>query len=57
MFFALPGAVILSLVFFDRQIIGTREGTVISALFTGIAVKLITKYIRNYVDKITKYKL
>lgn len=55
--FCVASAVILSLIFFDRQIIGTREGTVISALCTGIVVKFITKYIRKYVDKIIKYKL
>lgn len=32
-------AVILSLIFFDFTVIGTREGTVISALLTGIIVK------------------
>ena len=37
------------------KIIGTREGTVISAVFTGIAVKLFNKRIggkvRNFLTK------
>ena len=32
-------ALILSMIFFNFTIVGTREGTVISALFTGIVVK------------------
>lgn len=32
-------ALILSLAFFDFSAVGTREGTIISALLTGIAVK------------------
>lgn len=36
-------AVILSLLFFDFTIVGTREGTIISALFTGVAVKFFNK--------------
>lgn len=35
-------AIILSLLFFDFSIVGTREGTIISALFTGIFVKFFT---------------
>lgn len=40
-------AVVLSLVFFDGKIVGTREGTVISALCTGFVVKFFTKCIRR----------
>ncbi len=36
-------SVILSLVFFRFQILGTREGTVIAALCTGLAVKFFQK--------------
>ncbi len=36
-------SVILSLLFFDFRIIGTREGTVISAVLTGFAVKFFNK--------------
>ena len=40
-------AVVLSLVLFDFSVVGTREGTVISALLTGFAVKLITKTVKR----------
>lgn len=36
-------SVLLSMVFFRGAIVGTREGTVISALFTGVVVKFFTK--------------
>ena len=36
-------AVLLSLVFFDFSIIGTREGTIISAFCTGLVVKFFHK--------------
>lgn len=41
-------AVILSLVLFKGKIIGTREGTIISALCTGIVVKFFTKCINKF---------
>ncbi|MCI8371866.1 MAG: YitT family protein [Lachnospiraceae bacterium] len=44
-------SVVLSLFFFSGQIIGTREGTVISALLTGVAVKFFVKYTKGPVDK------
>lgn len=50
-------AVVLSLIFFNGSIIGTREGTIISAVCTGFAIKLITKLIRKPVEKIIMYKL
>lgn len=50
-------AVVLSLIFFNGSIIGTREGTIISAVCTGFAIKLITKLIRKPVEKIITYKL
>lgn len=40
-------AVILSLVFFDFTIVGTREGTVLSAVFTGFVVKFFTKRLKK----------
>lgn len=40
-------AILLSLFFFDYQIVGTREGTIISALLTGMAVKLFTKHVQK----------
>lgn len=36
-------SVVLSLILFDFRIVGTREGTVIAAVFTGMVVKLFTK--------------
>lgn len=45
-------AVALSLIFFDLQIVGTREGTVISALCTGFVVKLWNKLLRRPVEKL-----
>lgn len=39
-------AVILSLLFFDFKIVGTREGTVISAVFTGMVVKFFVKRLK-----------
>ena len=35
-------SIILSLIFFDFTIVGTREGTIISALLTGMVVKFFT---------------
>lgn len=40
-------ALILSLLFFDFSIVGTREGTIISALFTGVVVKFFTKKLQQ----------
>lgn len=45
-------AVILSLIFFNMQIVGTREGTVISALLTGFVVKFWNKLTRRPVEKL-----
>ncbi len=44
-------AVVLSVIFFQGRIVGTREGTVISALLTGLVVKFITKHIRGFIMK------
>ncbi|MDE5763831.1 MAG: YitT family protein [Ruminococcus sp.] len=45
-------SVVLSMLFFNFKIVGTREGTVISALLTGFVVKLFTKFIKEPVNKI-----
>lgn len=45
-------SVVLSLIFFDGALVGTREGTVISAVFTGVTVKFWKKLIQKPVDKI-----
>ncbi len=50
-------AVVLSLVFFQGKLVGTREGTVLSALLTGLAVKFIIKHIRGFVTRAIEYKL
>lgn len=44
-------AVLLSLIFFGT-IKGTREGTVIAALFTGVAVKMFTKLLKPSLDRV-----
>ena len=45
-------AVILSLLLFDFTIVGTREGTVISALCTGLAVKLFQRLTNEPVNRL-----
>lgn len=47
-------AVVLSLIFFDFRLVGTREGTVISAVFTGFVVKFFTKLCKDPFEKIIK---
>lgn len=48
-------AVILSLFFFDFTIVGAREGTVLSAVFTGIVVKFFVKRLKKpMTDILTK---
>ena len=42
-------SVILSLLFFELQILGTREGTIIAALCTGLTVKFFQKQLRKSV--------
>lgn len=45
-------ALILSPIFFDFTIVGTREGTIISALFTGIIVKFFCRKMERPLDEI-----
>lgn len=45
-------ALILSLIFFDFSIVGTREGTVISALLTGSVVKFFNSKLTVPVNKL-----
>lgn len=47
-------SVILSLIFFDGKILGTREGTVISALLVGVAVKFFRPLLMKPLTKIMK---
>ncbi|MDD6213153.1 MAG: DUF6198 family protein [Clostridiales bacterium] len=55
--FCVITAIVLSLIFFHGQIIGTREGTILTALCTGIVIKFITKHIRKCVENIFNYNL
>lgn len=45
-------SVVLSLVFFNMKIVGTREGTIIAALLTGVIVKLFAKLIKKPLEKL-----
>jgi len=45
-------SIILSLIFFNGTLVGTREGTIISAVCTGMVVKFWRKLLQNPLDKI-----
>lgn len=45
-------AVVLSLIFFDFSIVGTREGTIISALLTGFVVKIFQKIVKKPLESL-----
>ncbi|MGN0468236.1 MAG: YitT family protein [Acutalibacteraceae bacterium] len=45
-------SIILSLLFFDMKIVGTREGTIISAVLTGFVIKLFLKLLKNKLERI-----
>lgn len=45
-------AVLLSLILFDFRIVGTREGTVISALLTGVVVKFFNKILQKPINSL-----
>lgn len=49
-------AIALSLMFFDFTIVGTREGTIISALFTGIVVKFFCSNLKAPVNAVLSHK-
>lgn len=49
-------AIALSLLFFDFTIVGTREGTIISALFTGIVVKFFFSNLKAPVNAVLSHK-
>lgn len=49
-------SIILSLIFFDMKIVGTREGTVISAVITGFVVKFFTKALKGKLSKLLETK-
>lgn len=48
--FCVVSSIVLSLIFFDFKIVGAREGTVISALFTGVVVKFFTKRLKEPIE-------
>ena len=45
-------AILLSLIFFDFSIVGTREGTILSALLTGFVVKIFSKIVKKPLENI-----
>lgn len=45
-------SVALLLMFFGGSIVGTREGTILTALFTGVAVKIFIKIFESPLEKI-----
>ncbi len=47
-------SIVLSLIFFDGKLYGTREGTIISALLVGVTVKLFRKVLQRPLDSILK---
>lgn len=50
--FCVVFSIILSLLFFNFTISGTREGTIISAFLTGTFVKLFTKVLQKPISKL-----
>lgn len=49
-------SVILSLLFFNFKIAGVREGTIITAVFTGFVIKFFTKRLKSSILKIINSK-
>ena len=49
-------AIALSLLFFDFTIVGTRERTIISALFTGVVVKFFCSSLKAPVNAVLSHK-
>ena len=49
-------AVVLSILFFNFKIIGVREGTIITATFTGFVIKFLTKKLKSPILKIISSK-
>lgn len=47
-------SIVLSLLMFDGKLLGTREGTIISAVFVGVAVKIFKPILQNPLTKILK---
>lgn len=49
-------SIVLSLLFFDFTIVGMREGTIMSALLTGVVVKFFSRKLKKPLDKVLKSK-
>lgn len=47
-------SIILSLIFFNFKIVGTREGTIITACFTGFVIKLFTRLLKEPTNQALK---
>lgn len=45
-------SIILSLLFFDMKIVGTREGTILSAVLTGFVIKFFLRLLKNKLERI-----
>lgn len=45
-------SVVLSLIFFDGKLLGTREGTIISAVFVGVTVKFFKPLMQKPLTKV-----
>lgn len=45
-------SIVLSLLLFDGKLLGTREGTIISAVFVGVTVKIFRPLLQNPLTKI-----
>lgn len=50
--FCVTLSIVLSLILFDFSIVGTREGTVISALMTGVVVKFFSRRLRRPIETV-----
>lgn len=48
--FCVTSALVLSLIFFEMKIVGTREGTVLAASLTGTIVKFLNKRIQPHLN-------
>ena len=49
-------SLILSMLFFNGAVIGTREGTIITAILTGMVVKFFIKILSNPLQKVLVVK-
>lgn len=47
-------SIVLSLLLFDGKLFGTREGTILSAVFVGVTVKIIRPVLQKPLTKILK---